>query len=144
MVVLGFLLVVAAVLAGLGVGISSSSSASIEGFGMEVETTAAIVFFAGVVTAVAALAGLWLMKKGTARTYRRRKEVKTLRQKVETAPSEPVASSEPVGSEPVGSEPVGRHSAEADERRVTPEEAMQDDGTGVEGGGDRGRPATTR
>jgi hypothetical protein len=82
MVVLGFILIVAAVAAGVGVGISSSSSASIEGFGAELESTAAGAYFAGAATAIVLVAGLWLMRKGTARTYRRRQEVKTLRQQV--------------------------------------------------------------
>jgi uncharacterized membrane protein YciS (DUF1049 family) len=113
MVVLGLILVVAAVLAGVGVGVSSSSSASIEGFGVELETTAAVVYFAGAATAIVLVAGLWMMKKGTARTYRRRQEVKALRQQVVTDVARHDARSEDVpppqerpGSAPAEDEPA--------------------------------------
>jgi cytoskeletal protein RodZ len=143
MVVLGIILVVVAVLVGLGVGIASSSSASIEGFGMEVETTAALVYFAGAVTAIVLLAGLWLMKKGTARTYRRRKEVKTLRRQVATSPAEDESA-----------DLQGRHVADEDVTARTSEPAPAD-ATSAEAGSaedrpaedtrtDGGRPATTR
>jgi len=97
MVVLGFILVVAAVLVGVGAGTSSTSSASIEGYGLDVDADAALVFAAGAATAIVLLAGLWLMAKGTSRTYRRRQQVKALQQQAEatrstetgTAPVEP-------------------------------------------------------
>jgi ABC-type nickel/cobalt efflux system permease component RcnA len=85
MVVLGFLLIAVAVLAALGVAISSSSTASLEGFGFELETTTALVYFAGAASALVAIVGLWLMTKGTARSYRRRREVRSLRQEVDTS-----------------------------------------------------------
>jgi hypothetical protein len=87
MVVLGFILVALGVLAAISVGIAASGSASIEGFGVELETTAAVAYFAGAATAVVLFVGLWLMLKGSARSYRRRQEVKALRRQVGTAPA---------------------------------------------------------
>jgi hypothetical protein len=74
------------VLLAAGVAASSGGSARLEIFGLGFDTRASVVFFIGVCTAAALLAGAWLVKKGVGRGYRRRKEVRDLRQKVEAAP----------------------------------------------------------
>jgi hypothetical protein len=115
MVVLGFLIVIAAILVGLGVGLSTSSPASIEGFSLDVDTTAAVVYFAGAATAIMLVVGLWLMKSGTARIYRHRREVRALRRQSEAAP----AATEP-GSMRPSATPLddGRHAGPSDEDEV--------------------------
>lgn len=107
MVVLGFILVVAAVLVGLGVATSSTSSANIKGYGLDVDADAALVFAAGAVAAIVLLAGLWLMTKGFARRYRRRQEVKALQQQAEAARSTETGTA-PVEPDDAGE---GRHAA---------------------------------
>jgi hypothetical protein len=115
MVVLGFLIVIAAILLGLGVALSTSSSASIEGFGLDVDTTAAAVYFAGAATAIMLVIGLWLMKSGTARIYRHRREVRALRRQSEAAP----AATEPGSTPPSAMPPdAGRHADPSDEDEV--------------------------
>lgn len=89
MVVLGLILIGLAVLLALGVGISSGHEATLEMFGVELDLTAAGIYFTGLITGVGGLLGLWLLKKGTGRTYRRRKEVKELRQQVVETPDSP-------------------------------------------------------
>jgi hypothetical protein len=90
MIVFGLILVGLAVLLAAGVGASSGNRATLDVFGVGLNTRASVVFFIGVVTAIALLIGLWLTKAGLARGYRRRKEVRELRHQAKTAPA-PVA-----------------------------------------------------
>jgi hypothetical protein len=96
MVVLGIVLIVLAVLLGLGISVSSSDSATMSVFGVDFGVVVPTVFFLGAAAGIALTLGLWLTKKGLGRGYRRHKEVKELRQQVAAAPStdtEPVAGS---------------------------------------------------
>ncbi|MGH3464116.1 MAG: hypothetical protein ACRDP9_21835, partial [Kribbellaceae bacterium] len=88
MVVLGLILVGIAVLLAAGVAASSGETATLEVFGVGVGTRSSVVFFTGVVIALALLLGLWMMKKGLARGYRRRKEVRVLRRQVQSTNAE--------------------------------------------------------
>jgi cytoskeletal protein RodZ len=90
MIVFGLILVALAVLLAAGVVASSGNQATLDVFGVGFNTRASVVFFVGVVTAIALLLGLWLTKAGLARGYRRRKEVRELRHKAKAAPA-PVA-----------------------------------------------------
>ena len=94
MVVLGLILVGIAVLLAAGVAASSGETATLEVFGVGVGTRSSVVFFTGVVIALALLLGLWMMKKGMARGYRRRKEVRVLRQQVQSTNAETHAGAE--------------------------------------------------
>jgi hypothetical protein len=85
MTVLGLILIAAAVVLGFGVGASSADDATLEVFGADLGVTVAGVYFTGAATAAVLILGLWLLKKGTGRGYRRRKEVKDLRHQVDTA-----------------------------------------------------------
>ncbi|HEY0471946.1 MAG TPA: hypothetical protein VGD34_09770 [Kribbella sp.] len=94
MMVLGIVLIVLAVLLGLGISVSSSDSTTMSVFGVDFGVVVPTVFFLGAAAGIALALGLWLTKKGLSRGYRRRKEVKELRQQVAAAPStdtEPVA-----------------------------------------------------
>jgi hypothetical protein len=96
MVVLGIVLIVLAVLLGLGVTVSSSDSTTMSVFGVDFGMVVPTVFFLGAAAGVALVIGLWLTKKGLGRGYRRHKEVKDLRQQVAAAPAtetEPVTAS---------------------------------------------------
>src|SRR5262245_48168307 len=87
MIVLGLILVALAVLLAAGVAASSGSGTTLDVFGVGLDTRVSVVFFVGVVTAIALLIGLWLTKAGLARGYRRRKEVRELRHKAKAAPA---------------------------------------------------------
>ncbi len=114
MVVLGLILVGVAVLLAAGVAASSGGSARLEIFGLGFDTRASVMFFIGVCTAAALLAGTWLVKKGVGRGYRRRREVRDLRQKVEAAPK---AESLPAKAAELGdgNEPEDRAGSRKDE-----------------------------
>ncbi|ADB29690.1 hypothetical protein Kfla_0569 [Kribbella flavida DSM 17836] len=123
MAVLGIVLIVIAVLFGLGVAVSSSDSTTLEVFGVNFGVIVPTVFFLGAVAGALLLLGLWLMKKGLGRGYRRHKEVRELRQKVATTPdtgTDPATGTgthgdrSPVTDEPVDADgqPVGRHAAD--------------------------------
>jgi hypothetical protein len=94
MVVLGIVLIAVAVLLGLGVSVSSSEPTTLEVFGGDLGMSVSAVFFTGVVLGAATVLGVWLLKKGLGRGYRRHKEVRQLRQQAEATPptSETVAS----------------------------------------------------
>ena len=87
MVVLGIVLITLAVVLGLGVSVSSTDSTTLEVFGVGFGVIVTTVFFIGAVAGVAAIIGVWLLKKGMSRGYRRHKEVKELRQQVEASPA---------------------------------------------------------
>lgn len=93
MVVLGIVLIAIAVLLGLGVAVSSTASTTLEVFGVEFGVVVPTVFFLGAAAGVAVMFGLWLVKKGLGRGYRRHKEVKELRHQVEASPT--AASTDP-------------------------------------------------
>ena len=92
MAVLGLVLIALAVLFGLGVGVSSTASTTMEVFGVDFGVSVPTVFFLGTLTGAALLFGLWLTKKGLGRDLRRRKEMRELRaaKEVEPAPVEEV------------------------------------------------------
>ncbi|TDO47742.1 hypothetical protein EV643_10848 [Kribbella sp. VKM Ac-2527] len=79
MIVLALILVAVAVALGVGVAASSAADANLEVFGAGLGVTVAGIFFAGAATAAALVLGLWLLKKGMRRGYRRRREVQELR-----------------------------------------------------------------
>ena len=81
MLVLGIVLIVLAVLFGLGVAVSSAASTTLSVFGVDLGAAVPTVFFLGAVTGAALLFGLWLTKAGLGRDYRRRKEIRELRAK---------------------------------------------------------------
>ncbi|NIK54876.1 hypothetical protein [Kribbella shirazensis] len=82
MAVLGIVLIVLAVLFGLGVSVTSSASTTLEVFGVDFGVSVPTVYFLGALTGAALVAGLWLLKKGLGRGLRRRKEMRELRAKV--------------------------------------------------------------
>jgi hypothetical protein len=99
MLALGVILIALAVLLAVGVAISSGHEATVDVFGVDLDVTASGIFFTGLVTGVAGVLGLWLLKKGAGRTYRRRKEVKELRQQVDETPSDRPGTTEATSKE---------------------------------------------
>ncbi|GAB3938991.1 hypothetical protein GCM10029976_054380 [Kribbella albertanoniae] len=85
MFVLGIVLIVIAVLFGLGVSVSSAESTTLSVFGIDFGVIVPTVFFLGVIAGAALLAGLWLTKKGATRGWRRHREVRALRAQVATS-----------------------------------------------------------
>jgi uncharacterized integral membrane protein len=83
MVIFGIVLIVLAVVLGLGVAVSSTSSTTLEVFGVNFGVMVPTVFFLGAAVGAALIIGLWFVRKGLGRGYRRRKEVRKLRQQVE-------------------------------------------------------------
>ncbi len=109
MFVLGVVLIVLAVLFGLGVSVSSGASTTMEIFGVDFGVGVTTVFFLGAAAGIAAAVGLWLTKKGLGRGWRRRKEVRELRQRAAAGPEaiEPAPTdSEPVADTDVDTEIV--------------------------------------
>jgi hypothetical protein len=119
MVVLGIVVIVLAVLFGLGVSVSSTAATKLEVFGVDFGVSVATVFFLGALAGAALIAGLWLTKKGLARSLRRRKQMRELR-----ARATPVET--PVGGEVAESDasPALESTREApgDERLATEQE----------------------
>ncbi|MEV6287292.1 hypothetical protein [Kribbella sp. NPDC051770] len=117
MAVLGIVLIVLAVLLGLGVAVSSGASTTMEVFGVDFGVMVTTVFFLGAAAGAVLILGLWLTKKGLGRGYRRHKEVRELRQQVATAPDSATTVGEPAAApvdadSDVDTEPVGKHAAD--------------------------------
>jgi hypothetical protein len=102
MAVLGIVLIVLAVLLGLGVSVTSSDSTTMSVFGVDFGVVVPTVFFLGAAAGIALAVGLWLTKKGLSRGYRRHKEVKELRQQVAATPTADTGPAE--GDNPDGME----------------------------------------
>ena len=94
MAVLGIVLIVLAVVFGLGVSVSSVASTTMELFGVDFGVSVPTVFFLGALAGVALMAGLWLTKKGLGRGYRRRKEMRELRAQAATTDTTPATESD--------------------------------------------------
>jgi hypothetical protein len=95
MAVLGIVLIVLAVVFGLGVSVSSSTSTTMEVFGVDFGVSVPTVFFLGALAGAILILGLWLTKKGLGRGYRRRKEMRELRSQATT----PEVTQSDVGSD---------------------------------------------
>lgn len=135
MAVLGIVLIILAVLFGLGVSVSSGASTTMEVFGVDFGVSVPTVFILGALAGVALMSGLWLTKKGLGRGYRRRKEMRELRAQAATTDSTPTTESDaaPKASEPSespeSSEPAQPSQAEeltAEERRALDRHAATD------------------
>jgi uncharacterized integral membrane protein len=94
MVILGIVLIVLAVVLGLGVSVSSTDSTTLEVFGVNFGVMVPTIFFLGAAAGAALIVGLWLTKKGLGRGYRRRKEVRKLRQQVEASSGDSAAGAD--------------------------------------------------
>ncbi|MFG1819633.1 hypothetical protein ACGFIF_38135 [Kribbella sp. NPDC049174] len=103
MIVLALILIAVAVTLGFGVAASSADDANLEVFGASLGVTVAGVFFAGAATAATLVLGLWLLKKGMRRGYRRRKEVQELRHQLDTTPT---TATEPASQAIAADDPV--------------------------------------
>jgi hypothetical protein len=136
MAVLGIVLVVLAVLFGLGVSVSSTASTKLEVFGVDFGVSVPTIYFLSAVTGAALVVGLWLLKKGLGRDLRRRKEMRQLRARAtngtpavtSTAPSDKVGG-EITQSDAAADLPAGADSnrdATADERLATEQELAPD------------------
>ncbi|MFF0266630.1 hypothetical protein [Kribbella sp. NPDC004536] len=128
MAVLGIVLIALAVLFGLGVSVSSTASTKLEVFGVDFGVSVPTVYFLGLITGVALLAGLWLLKKGLARGWRRRKEMRDLRSQAATTSSSTVGGeiTERDDSADLPSEAAGDAEAPGDSRLATEQELAPD------------------
>ncbi|WUJ74475.1 hypothetical protein OG809_14660 [Kribbella soli] len=125
MAVLGIVLIALAVLFGLGVSVSSTASTKLEVFGVDFGVSVPTVFFLGALAGAALIVGLWLLKKGLGRGYRRRKEMRELRAQATSTPSDTVGGEVTEGD---ATKPALETSADtpADERLATEQELAPD------------------
>jgi hypothetical protein len=128
MVVLGVVLIVLAVLFGLGVSVSSSASTKMEVFGVDFGVSVPTVFFLGALAGAALIAGLWLTKKGLGRGWRRHKEMRELRAQAATTSSDTVGGEITESDASADVPPSVESSPEApvDERLATEQELAPD------------------
>jgi len=121
MAVLGIVVIVLAVLFGLGVSVSSNASTKLEVFGVDFGVSVPTIYFLGAVTGAALVVGLWLLKKGLGRDLRRRKEMRQLRAKV--TDSAPEVSAE---RSDTTTDTTDTTDTTADERAAIEERAVED------------------
>ncbi|MGW6278930.1 hypothetical protein [Kribbella sp. NPDC055071] len=121
MFVLGLVLIVLAVLFGLGVSVSSTASTKLEVFGVDFGVSVPTIFFLGVAAGAILVAGLWLTKKGLGRGWRRRKEMRALRAQAAAPAAEPTTGPTAGRETPVGGETtVGGEITESDSASELP------------------------
>jgi hypothetical protein len=124
MAVLGIVLIALALLFGLGVSVSSTASTKLEVFGVDFGVSVPTVFFLGALAGAALVVGLWLLKKGLGRGYRRRKEMRELRAQATTTPSNTVGGEITESDTPAAIETTG--GSTSDERLATEQELAPD------------------
>jgi hypothetical protein len=124
MAVLGIVLIALALLFGLGVSVSSTASTKLEVFGVDFGVSVPTIFFLGALAGAALVVGLWLLKKGLGRGYRRRKEMRELRAQATTTPSNTVGGEITESDTPAAIETTGDSTAE--ERLATEQELAPD------------------
>ncbi|MFC5264806.1 hypothetical protein ACFPJ1_22050 [Kribbella qitaiheensis] len=95
---------------------SSADDATLEAFGVDLDITVAGAFFAGAANTAALILGLWLLKKGVRRGYRRRREVQELRHQADATPT---PAAEPAGRDIPADDPV------SDQADAPPDPATQ-------------------
>ena len=125
MAVLGIVLIVLAVLFGLGVSVSSTASTKLEVFSVDFGVSVPTVYFLGLITGAALIVGLWLLKKGLGRGWRRRKEIRELRNQAATTPSSNVGG-EITESDSTDNVVDTTPEAPADDRLATEQELAPD------------------
>jgi hypothetical protein len=125
MAVLGIVLIVLAVLFGLGVSVTSSASTTLEIFGVDFGVSVPTVYFLGAITGAALVLGLWLLKKGTGRHLRRRKQLRELRAQASTTPGDSVGGVITDGNDSADA-PPSLESAPTDERLAAERELAPD------------------
>ena len=79
MLIIGLLLIAAALLVGSAILLDATERQTVEVFGVSVDTTDAGVFVAGAVTMLTLLIGVWITQLALARARRRRAEMKSLK-----------------------------------------------------------------
>jgi hypothetical protein len=124
MAVLGIVLIALALLFGLGVSVSSTASTKLEVFGVDFGVSVPTVFFLGALAGAALVVGLWLLKKGLGRGYRRRKEMRELRAQATTTPSNTVGGEITESDTPAAIETTG--DSTSDERLATEQKLAPD------------------
>lgn len=88
MVILGIIIAVIAVGFAIGVLLGNSATIPLEFYGITIGgSTGVTIYVAGAVTLFVLLLGLWLIKRGTRRAVRKRREVKALRNRADTSTS---------------------------------------------------------
>jgi hypothetical protein len=108
MFVLGVVLIVLAVLFGLGVSVSSTASTKLEVFGVDFGVSVPTIFFLGVAAGAILVAGVWLTKKGLGRGWRRRKEMRELRAQAATPAETETTAGAPASTETTVGAPASR------------------------------------
>ncbi|MDQ1620562.1 MAG: hypothetical protein QOE19_3131 [Actinomycetota bacterium] len=81
MLIIGLVLILAAALVGFGAVYDGGESATVEVFGVSVDTTVGGVFLAGAATMLVLLLGLWLLTSSMGRARRKRAERKEIKRR---------------------------------------------------------------
>lgn len=124
MVAVALIVLLLALLLTIGVLTGAGESLSVDLLGSEVTTSGSGLYIAGLITGLATLAALWLLRVGLRKGWEQRKRIRDLERRAERA-------DDPVGA-PAGDRPSpddDHHPAGDDHRR------------GTDGNGDRQEPA---
>jgi ABC-type nickel/cobalt efflux system permease component RcnA len=81
MLIIGLVLILAAALVGFGAVYDGGEAATVEVFGVSVDTTVGGVFLAGAATMLVLLLGLWLLTSSMGRARRKRAERKEIKRR---------------------------------------------------------------
>ncbi|WP_157987639.1 hypothetical protein [Jiangella endophytica] len=112
MVAVALIVLLLALLLTIGVLTGAGESLSVDLLGSEVTTSGSGLYIAGLITGLATLAALWLLRVGLRKGLKQRKRIRDLERRAERA-------DEPHGA-PAGDRPSSdddRHTATDDERR---------------------------
>ncbi|MGH3098685.1 MAG: hypothetical protein ACRDMV_22080 [Streptosporangiales bacterium] len=129
MVVLGIIIAVIAVAFAIGVLLGNSTTIPLEFYGITIGgSTGVTIYIAGAVTLFVLLLGLWLIKRGTQRAVRKRREVKALRNRAHSSTAERPAVTDDTGggtAETSESSASGKHAKGGPDADSSPDDPMQ-------------------
>lgn len=122
MVAVALIVLLLALLLTIGVLTGAGESLSVDLLGSEVTTSGSGLYIAGLITGLATLAALWLLRIGLRKELKQRKRIRDLERRADRA------------DDPHGS-PAADHPSTGDERHAV------GDGRGKDADGDRQQPA---
>ncbi|TDE00350.1 hypothetical protein [Jiangella asiatica] len=95
MVAVALIVLLLALLLTIGVIAGGGESLSLDLLGSDVTTSGSALYFAGLVTGLATLAALWLLRIGLRKGWRQHKRIKDLERRAEHAPDRKPDSTPP-------------------------------------------------
>ena len=144
MIAVALIVLLLALLLTVGVVTGAGESISVDLLGSEVTTSGSGLYFAGLLTGLATLASLWLLRVGLRKGWRQRKRIRDLERRAERA-DEPHGDGSPADHDPAPSDRADDRPRDEDRRDGDRRDSERHDGDRQEPArAESGAPASDR